>query len=158
MDDEMTIIVFSDNLDRVLASFILSTGATTMGLKPTMFFTFWGLNVLKKKKATRSPAGWIKKMMSLINRRRADSLKLSQFHMLGIGTAFMKKIMNKSKVPSIQEMITMAKELGVKIIACTTTMEIMGVHKDDLIEEVDNVAGVATYLSAAKGSKVNLFI
>ncbi len=158
MDDEMTIIVFSDNLDRVLASFILSTGATTMGLKPTMFFTFWGLNVLKKKKATRSPAGWIKKMMSLINRRRADSLKLSQFHMLGIGTAFMKKIMNKSKIPSVPEMIALAKELGVKIIACTTTMEIMGVHKDDLIEEVDNVAGVATYLSAAKGSKVNLFI
>lgn len=157
MDDEMTIIVFSNDLDRVLASFILSTGAATMGLKPTMFFTFWGLNVLKKQ-TTRSPAGWIKKMMSLMNRRKADSLKLSQLHLLGIGTAFMKKIMNKSKIPSVPEMIALAKELGVKIIACTTTMNIMGVNQDDLIEEVDTVAGVATYLSTAKGSKVNLFI
>jgi peroxiredoxin family protein len=157
MDEEMTIIVFSNDLDRVLASFILSTGAATMGLKPTMFFTFWGLNVLKKQ-TTRNPAGWIRKMMSLMNRRNADSLKLSQFHMLGIGTAFMKKIMNKSKIPSVPEMIALAKELGVRIIACTTTMEIMGVSQDDLIEEVDNIAGVATYLSTAKGSKVNLFI
>ena len=157
MDDEMTIIVFSNDLDRVLASFILSTGAATMGLKPTMFFTFWGLNVLKKQ-TIHPPAGWIRKMMSLMNRRNADSLKLSQFHMLGIGTAFMKKIMNKSKIPSVPEMIVLAKELGVKIIACTTTMEIMGVNQEDLIEEVDTVAGVATYLSTAKGSKVNLFI
>lgn len=158
MDKEMTIIVFSDSLDRVLAAFILATGAASMGMKPTMFFTFWGLNVVRKKKSKRLPKGMIKKMLSLMNRSRAERLKLSQFHMLGIGTALMKKIMTKAKMPSVKEMITMAKELGVKFIACTTTMEIMGVPKDDLIEEVDQVAGAPTYLSKAKDSNINLFI
>lgn len=158
MDDEMTLIVFSDNLDRVLAAFILATGAASMGMKPTMFFTFWGLNVLKKKKASRVPKNWIKRMMSLVNRRKADSLKLSKFHMLGLGTLMMKKIMKKSKLPSVRELIVLTKEMGVKIIACTTSMDIMGVHKDDLIKEVDTTAGVATYLSIAKGSKINLFV
>ncbi len=158
MDDKMTLIVFSDDLDKVLASLILATGAASMGMKPTMFFTFWGLNILKKKRASRVPKGWIKRMMFLMNRRKADNLKLSKFHMLGLGTLMMKRLMNKSKMPSVRELIVLAKEMGVNIIACTTSMDIMGVHKADLIPEVTSVAGVATYLAKAKEGKINLFI
>lgn len=158
MSEKTTVIVFSNDLDKVLAAFNIATGAVSMGMEVTMFFTFWGLNVVRKEKPVKKPLNWMKKMLGLLNRGGADRLKLSKFHMLGMGTGMMKKLMKKSNMPSIKELISLAKELGVKIVACNTTMEIMGVSKQDLIPEIDSIAGIATYLATAKESKINLFI
>lgn len=158
MSEKATLIIFSSDLDKVLAAFNIATGAASMGMEVTMFFTFWGLNVVRKEKSVKKSLNWMKKMLGLLNRGGADRLKLSKFNMLGIGTGMMKKLMKKSNIPSIKELITLAKEVGVKIVACNTTMEIMGVSRVDLIPEIDNIAGVATYLATAKESKINLFI
>jgi len=158
MSDKTTIIVFSSDLDKVLAAFNIATGSAAMNMEVSMFFTFWGLNVVRKEKSSKKSTNWMKRMLGLLNRGGADRLKLSKFHMLGVGSGMMKKLMKGSKMPSVKELITLAKELGVKFIACNTTMEIMGISKEDLIPEVDKIAGVATYLADAKESKVNLFI
>ena len=158
MSEKATIIVFSNALDKVMAAFNIATGAVAMGMEVTMFFTFWGLNVVRKEKSVNKPLDWMKKMLGLLNRGGADRLKLSQFHMSGIGTMMMKILMKKSNMPSIKELMALAKELGIKFVACNTTMEIMGVSKQDLIPEVETIAGVATYLATAKESKINLFI
>jgi len=158
MKEKVTIIIFSNDLDKVLAAFNIAIGSVSMNMDVTMFFTFWGLNVIRKEKSIKKPLNWMKRMLGLLNRGGADRLKLSKFNMLGIGTSMMKKLMKKSNMPSIKELISLAKESGVKIIACNTTMEIMGISKQDLISEVDSIAGVATYLATAKESKINLFI
>jgi peroxiredoxin family protein len=156
--DKTTLIVFSDDLDKILAAFNIATGSAAMGMEVTMFFTFWGLNVIRKDKPSKRSSNWMKRLMGLLNSGGADRLKLSKFHMMGIGTGMMRALMKKSNMPAIKEMISLSKKLGVKIVACNTSMEIMGVHKEDLIPEVDIIAGVATYLENAKESKVNLFI
>ncbi|MGA1871554.1 MAG: DsrE/DsrF/DrsH-like family protein [bacterium] len=156
--EKATIIVFSCDLDKVLAALNIATGAASMGMDTTMFFTFWGLNVIKKKKVSKRPLNWMKRMLGLINRGGAERLPLSKFHMMGVGTGMMKTIMKKSNFPGVQELLIMAKELGVHLIACNTSMQMMGVSKEDLIPQVDMVAGVATYLAKARDSKVNLFI
>ncbi len=158
MKEKTTLIVYSNDLEKIFAAFNIATDAASMGMEVTMFFTFWGLNVVRKEKPVKKPVNWMKKMLGLLNRGGADRLKLSKFHMLGMGTGMMKKLMKKSNIPSIKELITLAKELGVKFVACSTSMEIMGVSKQDLIPEVDSIAGVATYLATAKESKINLFI
>ena len=158
MKEKTTLIVYSNDLEKIFAAFNIATDAASMGMEVTMFFTFWGLNVVRKEKPVKKPVNWMKKMLGLLNRGGADRLKLSKFHMLGMGTGMMKKLMKKSNIPSIKELITLAKELGVKFVACSTSMEIMGVSKQDLIPEIDSIAGVATYLATAKESKINLFI
>jgi peroxiredoxin family protein len=158
MKEKGTIVVFSDNLDRVLAALNIATGAAAMDMEVTLFFTFWGLNVIRKNRSGNISHNWMKKMLALLNRGGADRLKLSKFHMGGIGTCMMKKLMRRSRMPSVTEMLMMAKKLGVTFIACNTTMEIMGVRKEDLIPEVDSVAGVATYVARAQESTLNLFI
>ncbi len=156
--DKATIIVFSAEIDKVLAAFNIATGAAAMGMEVSMFFTFWGLNVVRKEKQTKGPRGILKKMFGILNRGGADRLKLSKFHMGGIGTWMMKILMRKSMMLSVKEMIGTARSLGVEMIACTTSMEFMGIDKEDLIDEVSRFAGVATYLAMAKESKINLFI
>ncbi|MGA1823626.1 MAG: DsrE/DsrF/DrsH-like family protein [bacterium] len=156
--ESATIIVFSSDLDKVLAAFNIATGAASMGMETTMFFTFWGLNVLKKKKISKKPFDWMKRMLGMLNKGGAERLPLSKFHMMGIGTSMMKAIMKKSNFPDVKELLSMAKELGVNLIACNTSMQMMGISKEDLIPEVTMVAGVATYLAKARDSKVNLFI
>ncbi len=158
MKEKTTLIVYSNDLEKIFAAFNIATDAASMGMEVTMFFTFWGLNVVRKEKPVKNPVNWMKKMLGVLNRGGADRLKLSKFHMLGMGTGMMKKLMKKSNIPSIKELITLAKELGVKFVACSTSMEIMGVSKQDLIPEIDSIAGVATYLATAKESKINLFI
>jgi len=158
MSDKLTLIVFSDNLDKALAAFNIATGAASMGMEVSIFFTFWGLNILRKKKEVSKPKNFIKKIFKKINKGGYDKLKLSKFHMFGIGTFLMKNLMKESNIPSIKEMLSLAKNLGINIIACNTTMEIMGIKREDLIPEVNEIAGVATYLSKAKDSKINLFV
>jgi len=158
MAEKITIIVFSGDLDKALAAFNLAIGAAAMEMKVTMFFTFWGLNVIGKDKKVSRAKGMMRKMLNLVNRGGAKRLPLSRLNMGGLGGSMMKKLMKDSKIPSLEEMIRMAHEMGVEFIACTTSMGMMGILREDLIPEVTRLAGVATYLGEAGEGKINLFI
>ncbi len=152
-----TIIVFSGDLDKVLASFIIANGAAAMGRPVTMFFTFWGLNVLRKGNKVKVPKTFIESMFGGMMPRGVGKLKLSKMNMLGMGTSMMKGIMKKKNVDSLEELIKKAMDNGVKMIACTMSMDVMGIKKEELIDGID-YAGVGTYLGDAEESNVNLFI
>lgn len=154
---EQTIILFSHDLDRVMAAFNIAIGASAMGLKVNMFFTFWGICALRKKSADLRGRGWLDKMFSWMLPAGAEKLALSQMNFGGLGTAFMKKVMLARKVPPLSELIHSAQDLGVTFTACAMTMEMMGIRQEDLIEGV-RLGGVASYLEHAEQSKVNLFI
>lgn len=158
MKDKVTIVVFSSELDKALAAFTIATTAAVMEMDVTMFFTYWGLNIIKKNEGTLKSKGAMRKMLNLMNRGGVRRLKLSKFNMLGLGTWMMKKLMKDINMPQLDEMILMANSLGVKLVACTTTLGLMGLDKKSFIPEVDKIAGAATYLGEAKESKVNLFI
>jgi len=156
--DSVTIVVFSGDLDKVLASFIIATGSAASGMKVNMFFTFWGLKLIQQEKAKPKGLEWMQKMFSLMVKPGPEKRPLSKMNMLGMGPMMLKKLMKKSKVPSLREMLVTAKNLGVKLTACTTSMAVMGVTKETLIPEVDSVAGVTSFLADAKESKFTLFI
>lgn len=156
--EKMTIIVFSGEMDKALAAFNLAVGGASSGIEVTMFFTFWGLNVIKRNEGGIKSKGIMRKMLNFVNRGGAKRLPLSRFHMLGAGKWMMKRLMNDINFPQVQELIAISKEFGVKFVACTTSMEIMGISREAFIPEVDSVAGVATYLADAKESKINLFV
>jgi peroxiredoxin family protein len=158
MTEKVTLIVFSGEMDKALAAFNLAIGAAAMGMEVSMFFTFWGLNVIKKNKRPIKSRGMMRKMLNLMNRGGSHRLPLSKFHMLGLGKWMIGKLMRDARFPTIDEQIAIAKEAGVKFIACTTSMGIMDIKKDDFIPGVDSFAGVATYLAEAREGKVNLFI
>ncbi len=152
-----TIIVFSGDLDRVLASFIIANGAAAMGRPVTMFFTFWGLTALRKPKKQRVKKTAMESMFGMMLPRGTGRLKLSRMNMAGMGTAMMKKIMNDKNVDSLEELIRKAIAAGVKIVACTMSMDVMGIKEEELIEGVE-LGGVGAYLGDAEESNVNLFI
>jgi peroxiredoxin family protein len=156
--EKMTIIVFSGEMDKIVAAFNVAIGGATSGMDVTMFFTFWGLNVIKKNEGSLKSKGIMRKMLNLMNRGGAKRLPLSKFHMLGAGKWMMQKLMQDIRFPGVEELLATAKEFGVKFIACTTTIGMMGLKEDAFIPEVDSFAGVATYVAIAKESKVNLFI
>jgi peroxiredoxin family protein len=156
--DKMTIIVFSGEMDKALAAFNLAIGGAASGMEVTMFFTFWGLNLIKKNEGRISSKGIMRKMLNTMNRGGAKRLPLSRFHMLGMGKWMMQKLMQDIKFPQVEEQIKIAQEFGVKFIACTTSMGMMGIGHDAFISGVDHFAGVPTYLAVARDSKVNLFI
>jgi peroxiredoxin family protein len=162
--NKKTIIVFSGDLDRVMASFIIANGAAATGSQVTMFFTFWGLNALRRPegvpaspRGVRVEKGLLDRMFGWMMPRGAGRLKLSKMNMAGVGTAMMKHVMKQKKVASLPELIRMARQAGVRLVACTMTMDVMGIDKEELIEGLD-FGGVATYLEAADASNVNLFI
>lgn len=155
--DGKTIIVFSGDLDKVLASFIIANGAAAMGRPVTMFFTFWGLNVLRKPDKQKVEKTSMEKMFGSMMPRGAGKLKLSRMNMAGMGTAMMKKIMDDKNVDSLEELIRKAIAAGVKIVACTMSMDVMGIKEEELIEGVE-LGGVGAYLGDAEESNVNLFI
>ncbi|MFC1993749.1 DsrE/DsrF/DrsH-like family protein [Chloroflexota bacterium] len=156
--EKMTLILFSGEMDKALACFILAVGAASMGMDVTIFFTFWGLNVIKRNDGSIESTGIMKKMLNFMNRGGSKRLPLSKFHMYGMGKLMMKKLMKNSNLPSVDEMITMAKSMEVKFVACTTTMGMMGISEKSFIPEVDSYAGVASYLAESKEGRVNLFI
>lgn len=157
LPDGKSIIVFSGDLDKVLASFIIANGAASMGRKVTMFFTFWGLNVLRKPENVKVKKPLIDAMFGFMMPKGAGKLKLSKMHMGGMGTAMMKMVMKNKNVDSLEDLIKQAMYNGVKIVACTMSMDVMGLTKEELIDGID-YAGVASYLGDAEESNVNLFI
>ena len=156
--EKLTIVMFSGELDRALAGFILATTAASMGMEVTMFFTFWGLNIIKKNEGGIKSKGLMRRMLNFINRGGSRRLKLSKFHMFGLGTWMMKRLMKEVNMPPIDELITMAKGMGVKLIACTTTMGVTGIAEDSFRSEVESLAGAAYFLGEARESKTTLFI
>lgn len=155
--DNKTIIVFSGDLDKVLASFIIANGALAMGKKVTMFFTFWGLNALRKANKVKVNKSVVESMFGMMMPQGAGKLKLSKMNMGGMGTAMMRWVMKDKNVDSLETLIRKAQEAGVNIIACTMSMDIMGIKEEELIDNID-YAGVGTYLGEADESNVNLFI
>ncbi|MPM64507.1 Coenzyme A disulfide reductase [bioreactor metagenome] len=155
--DGKTIIVFSGDLDKVLASFIIANGAAAMGRPVTMFFTFWGLTVLRKTEKQSVKKTFMESMFGTMLPRGSKKLKLSRMHMGGMGTAMMKRIMNDKNVDSLEALIQKAMKSGVKIVACTMSMDVMGIKPEELIDGVE-LGGVGAYLGDAEESNVNLFI
>src|ERR1043166_8323310 len=156
--EKVTIVLLSGDVDRARAAFMIATGAAAMGMQVTVFFTFWGLNAIRKKGATSSAKDWLRRMFGLLNKGGADSLPLSRFHFWGLGTKMMQKVMKENRMPGVPELMETALGLGVRFIACTTTMGLMGITKDTLIDGIAQFAGVTTYLAEAKQGSVNLFI
>lgn len=152
-----TIIMFSGELDKAMASMIIANGAAAMGDDVTIFFTFWGLNVLRKAQKIKTKKDFMEKMFGWMMPRGAEKLGLSNMNFGGAGAVMMKSIMKKKNVSSLPDLIEQAQAMGVKMIACTMSMDVMGIRKEELIEGVE-LAGVATYLGEADGSNVNLFI
>jgi peroxiredoxin family protein len=152
-----TIIVFSGDLDKAMASFIIANGAAAMGNDVTMFFTFWGLNILRKAHKIKVKKNLMEKMFGWMMPRGAEKLGLSKMNFGGMGAKMMKSIMKKKNVNSLPELIEMAQNMGVRMVACTMSMDVMGIRKEELIDGLE-FAGVATYLGAADDANVNLFI
>lgn len=157
--DKLTIVMFNGNLDHALAGFTLATTAASMGMEVSMFFTYWGLNIIKRNEGKIRSRGLMKKMLNFMNRGGSERLKLSRFNMFGLGTWMMKKLMKDANVPSLDEMITMAQEMGVKLVPCSTTCGVMGLsEKDAFRENIASLAGAAFFLNEARESKIALFI
>jgi len=158
--EKLTIAVLSGDLERALAAFMLAVTGASMGMEVSMFFTFWGLNIIKRNEGSIKSKGLMRKMLNLINRGGSRRLKLSKFNMFGLGTWVMKQLMKDTNMPSIDEFIAMAHQMGVKLIACTTTCGVMGLPPvtDTFRSEVESLAGAAYFLGEARQSKVTLFI
>jgi peroxiredoxin family protein/TusA-related sulfurtransferase len=152
-----TIVVFSNDLDRSMAAFIIANGAAAMGSEVTLFFTFWGLNLLRKHDKVRVKKSIIERMFGWMMPRGARRVTLSKMHMAGMGTRMMKGVMRKKNVEPLPDLIESAQAAGVKLVACTMTMDIMGIKREELIDGVEE-GGVAMYLENAEAGSVNLFI
>ncbi len=153
----LTIVVFSGDLDKVLAAFVIANGALAMGKAVTMFFTFWGLNALRKDGPQAPGKSFMDSMFGMMMPKGPDHLKLSQMNMLGMGTEMMKSVMKGKKVASLPEMMDSAAAAGAKIIACSMSMDVMGLKKEELRDGI-GIGGVATFLAEADKSGSTLFI
>ncbi|GJQ25133.1 MAG: pyridine nucleotide-disulfide oxidoreductase [Phycisphaerae bacterium] len=152
-----TIVVFSGDLDRVMAAFIIANGAASMGQSVTLFFTFWGLNVLRRSDPPATTKAFMDRMFGWMMPRGPDKLALSKMHMAGLGTAMMRRTMQRKHVAPLQELMRTARRQGVRFVACSMSMDVMGIGREELIDGVE-IGGVGAYLDAAATANVNLFI
>ena len=156
-NDGKTIIVFSGDLDKAIASFIIANGAASMGKKVTMFFTFWGLNILRRSEIVDVKKSFVEKMFGKMMPRGSQKLSLSKMNMLGMGAEMIRKVMKDKNIDSLETLIQSAIQNGIELVACQMSMDVMGIHQEELIDGV-KIGGVGYYLGAADQSNVNLFI
>ncbi len=154
----VTIVLFSGEMDKALAAFVIATAAASMGMEVNIFFTFWGMNAIKKEGGLIRGQNWMQKMLNIMNYGHAKKLALSKMNMLGMGPMMLKTMMSKKKVPSLHEFIKTALALGVKFYPCEMSMSLMGLKKEDFLDECQDVIGAVSYLAIAKDTNVNLFI
>ncbi|MEO5367795.1 MAG: DsrE/DsrF/DrsH-like family protein, partial [Magnetococcus sp. WYHC-3] len=154
--NRVSIVVFSGDMDRVLAAMVLAHGALALGMEVSLFFTFWGLAGLKRNTRLGGKS-FRQQMLTLFLPRRSEDLGLSRLNMLGLGSTMMKSMMRDKHVASLEELRDMAVELGARMIGCTMAMDLMGVTKDELIDGVE-LGGVAAYMDDALHSRVSLFL
>jgi len=152
-----SMIVFSNDLDKAIASFIIANGAASMGRKVTMFFTFWGLNILRNSNATGVKKDFISKMFGVMMPKGSKKLSLSKMNMAGIGPKMIRGLMNKKNIFSLESLIDQAQKSGIEFVACNMSMDLMGIKKEELIDGV-TIGGVASFLGSAEESDMSLFI
>ena len=152
-----TMVVFSGELDKVLAAMIIAQGAVAGGKNVTLFFTFWGLNALRKRQSVKVRKNLIERMFGWMMPRGARKLPLSNMNMLGVGPAMIKGIMKQHHVDDLEVMIRRSMELGVRFIACTMSMDLMGIRREELLDGVE-FAGVGSYISSNENVGTTLFI
>ena len=155
--ENATIVLFSGELDKALASMIIAQGAAAQGKKVTIFFTFWGLNVLRKSTHVKVKKNFIETMFGWMMPRGTKHLPLSNMNMLGIGPEMIKMIMKQKNVDSLDLMMKSCADLNVKFIACTMSMDLMGIKAEELIDGVE-LGGVGTYISHNENVGTTLFI
>jgi peroxiredoxin family protein len=157
VDDRATLVVFSGDLDRALATMVIATGAAAAGLETSIFFTFWGLSILKKKGAAGGKKGLKERMFALMTPSSSETLGVSKMNFMGIGASMLRAMMKDKGIASLEELIALARDLGVKFIACTMSMDAMGISEEELVDGLE-YGGVATYMADAVRSRVTLFI
>jgi peroxiredoxin family protein len=155
-EDRVALVVFSGDLDRVLAAFVIATGAAALGQQVSMFFTFWGLSVLKKNKQL-SGKTLFQKMMTLMSPGSSRSLPVSKMNYFGVGARMLRAMMKQRNVNSLEEMIALARELGVRTIACEMSRDVMGIQESELVAGLE-CGGVASFLADSLKSRTSLFI
>jgi len=155
-EDRVALIVFSGDLDRVLAAFVIATGAAAMGQQVSMFFSFWGLSVLKKENQL-SGKTLFQKMMALMSPGSSKGLPVSKMNYFGVGAKMLRSMMKAKNVSSLEEMISLARELGVRMIACEMSRDVMGIKESELVAGLE-CGGVASFLADSLKSRTSLFI
>lgn len=155
-DNRLSMVVFSGDLDRVLAAFVIASGAAASGMEVSMFFTFWGLTALRQKRHSRGKT-LFQKMMGWMTPVGTRRLGMSKMNFGGIGAKMLRTMMRQQGVPQIEEMVQMARDLGVRVVACQMSMDVMGIHKEEVLDGIE-VGGVATFLGDATRSRTTLFI
>jgi peroxiredoxin family protein len=153
--EKVSLIVFSGDMDKVMGAFIIANGAAAFDMEVTMFFTFWGLKAIQK--GTLTGKGFFGKMLGLMNRGGADRLGPSKFNFGGLGRWMFKKMMKRHNVTPLPALVKQARELGVRLIACEMSMNVMEIGKEHFIDGVE-LGGVATFIAEASDSKIQLFI
>jgi peroxiredoxin family protein len=155
-EPRISIVVMSGDYDRVLAAFVIATGAAAMGLQVSMFFTFWGLGVLRQNRRLRGK-GLLEKAFTLLTPAGAEELSLSRLNFAGLGLRLLKRQMRQRNISSLSELIAFARDLGVRMVACQMSMDVMGIKPEELQPGLET-GGVATFLADATKSKATLFI
>lgn len=156
-DDRVSLVVFSGDLDKVLAAFVIATGAAAAGLETSMFFTFWGLSTIKDKAAKAVHKGLKQRLFTLMTPTSSAGLGTSKMNFFGIGATMLRSMMKEQQIASLEELMTMARELGVKMTACSMSMDAMGITKAELLDGLE-YGGVAAFMADAARSRFSLFI
>jgi peroxiredoxin family protein/TusA-related sulfurtransferase len=154
---DKAMVVFSGDLDKAIASFIIANGAAAMGRKVTMFFTFWGLNIIRKPEKVNVAKDFISRMFGFMMPRGSRKLTLSKMNMGGMGGKMIRSIMKKKNVSSLEDLIEQAKANGVRLVACNMSMDLMGFKREELIDGIE-IGGVASFLGSAEEADMSLFI
>ncbi len=155
-EDRVSIVVFSGNLDRVLAAFVIATGAAALGQNVSIFFTFWGLNALRKKRVL-SGKKLTEKLMALMSPSSSRALPVSKMNFFGVGAKMLRTMMREKNVSSLEDLMQMARDLGVRMVACEMSRDVMGMKDEELIGGLE-CGGVASFLADALKSRATLFI
>jgi peroxiredoxin family protein len=157
-EDRLSMVVFSGDLDRAIAAFIIATGAAAMGLEVSMFFTFWGLSIVRKKdKKIFAGKNILEKGFTAMLPGDSLGMGISQMNFFGAGSKVIRKLMRDHDVASLEELMEMAQEFGVRMVACEMSRELLGVKDEELMEGME-IGGVATFVGDASRSKLSLFI
>jgi peroxiredoxin family protein len=152
-----TIVLFSGDYDKAMAAYIIANGAAAYDHEVTIFHTFWGLNALRKEENVAVNKGFLEKMFAKMMPRGANKMGLSKMNMAGMGPKMIKNVIKKHNAMTLPQLIEMAQEQDVKLVACTMTMDLLGLQKEELLDDIE-YAGVAAYLGDAENGNVNLFI
>ncbi|HWP37400.1 MAG TPA: DsrE/DsrF/DrsH-like family protein [Gemmatimonadales bacterium] len=155
-EDRVSLVVFSGDLDRVLAAFVIATGAAALGQQVSLFFTFWGLNALRRKKVYRGKK-LTERLLTLMAPGGTPQMGLSQLNFFGAGAAMLRSMMKGKGVSSLEDLIAMARDLGVRVVACEMSRDVMGVRDEELVEGIE-LGGVAAFLGDALRSRATLFV